>query len=103
MDLLEEEILLFELDEESEDFKEIEEEGITIGELLDSSSIVVIVDSLTKVIWIWEGKKAGVRKKFIATQNIPSIRDRYGIDFKITTVDEGDEPLEFMEILGFIL
>jgi hypothetical protein len=101
MDLLEKEILLFEIDEENEDFKEIEEEGVLIKDLLDSSSIIIIVDSIDKAIWLWEGKNSGIRKKFIATQNAPDIRDRYGVDFKIITVDEGDEPREFMEIIEY--
>jgi hypothetical protein len=101
MDLLEEKILLFEIDEENETFNEIEKEDMFIKELLDSSSIIIVVDSIDKVVWLWEGKNAGIRKKFIATQNAPSIRDRYGVDFKIITVDEGDEPLEFMEIIEY--
>jgi hypothetical protein len=100
MNLLENQVLLFEIDEENEDFTEIEEIIVPINELLDPSSILVVVDPLDKVIWIWEGKNAGIRKKFIATQKAPAIRDRYGIDFKIVAVDEGDEPYKFMDIIG---
>lgn len=100
MNLLEEQILLFELDEENEVFKEIEDDDAPLGNIFDSSSIIVVVDPLLKVIWVWEGKEASIRKKFITTQKVPSIRDKYGIDFKTKTIDEGDEPLEFKEILG---
>ena len=101
VNLLERQVLMFEIDEENENFKEIEDKDVPTEELLNSSSIIIIVDPLDNVIWIWEGKKAGIRKKFIATQSAPKIRDSYGIDFKIMTVDEGDEPPEFKEIVGW--
>ncbi len=100
MNILEEHFLLFEIDEENEDFIEIEVEDGPIHVLLDSSSIFIIVDPLDKKIWIWHGAKAGIRKKFIATQKAPEIRDRYGVDFKITVLDEGSEPAEFRELVG---
>lgn len=33
--------------------------------------------------------------KFITAKVAPSLRDRYGIGFKIMTVDEDKEPLDF--------
>ena len=100
MNVLEEQFLLFEIDEENEDFREIKEIEDAIDTLFDSFSIFIIVDPIDKEIWIWMGKNASIRKKFIATQNAPNIRDRYGVDFKIVTIDEGNEPLEFKEIVG---
>ncbi len=100
MNTLEEQFLLFEIDEENEDFKEIEVEDGPIHMHLDSSSIFIIVDPVNKEIWIWHGEKVSIRQKFISTQKAPNIRDRYGVDFKIVTVDEGSEPSEFKEIVG---
>ena len=100
MNILEEQFLLFEIDEENEDFKEIKDIVEPIYTLLDSTSIFIIVDPVDKDIWIWHGEKTNIRSKFIATQNAPTIRDRYGVDFKIVAVDEGDEPSEFKEIVG---
>lgn len=100
MNILEEQFLLFEIDEENEDFREIEDIEGDIHTIFNSSSIFIIVDPIDKEIWIWMGKNASIRKKFIATQNAPNIRDKYGVDFKIVTVDEGSEPLEFIEIVG---
>ena len=100
MNVLEEQFLLFEIDEENEDFREIKDIDCPIQTLFDSFSIFIIVDPVDKEIWIWHGKNASIRKKFIATQNAPNIRDRYGIDFKILAVDEGSEPPEFKEIVG---
>ena len=38
--------------------------------------------------------------KFIATQKAPTIRDKYGVDFKISAVEEGEESSGFKEIVG---
>ena len=100
MTILEEQFLLFEIDEVNEDFREIEEINGPIHSFLVSSSIFLIVDPVSKQIWTWLGKDANIRKKFIATQKAPEIRDLYGVDFRIVTVDEGNEPTEFKEIVG---
>ena len=100
MKLLEGQFLLFKIDEENEDFIEIEVEDGPIHLLLESSSIFIIVDPVDKEVWIWHGAKAGIRKKFIATQKAPEIRDRYGVDYKITAIDDGNEPAEFKELVG---
>ena len=100
MNILEERFLLFEIDEENEGFIEIEVEDGPIYTPLDSSSIFIIVDPVNKVVWIYHGEKVSIRKKFIAVQKAPNIRDMYGVDFKILTVDEGSEPSEFKEIIG---
>ncbi|NVM17163.1 MAG: hypothetical protein HWN80_05560 [Candidatus Lokiarchaeota archaeon] len=100
MNVLEEQFLLFEIDEENEDFREIEDIDGDIHTIFDSFSIFIIVDPIDKDIWIWMGENASIRKKFIATQNAPNIRDRYGVDFRIVTVDEGNEPTELKEIIG---
>ena len=100
MSMLEEQFLLFEIDEENENFREIRDINAPIHTLLVSSSIFLIVDPVDKEVWIWEGKKASIRKKFIATQNAPQIRDMHGVDFKIVAVDEGSEPPELKEIVG---
>ena len=100
MNILEERFLLFEIDEENEEFIEIEVEDGPIYTPLDSSSIFIIVDPINKTVWIYHGEKVSIRKKFIATQKAPNIRDRYGVDFKIIAVDEGSEPSEFKEIVG---
>jgi hypothetical protein len=100
MNILEEQFLLFEVDEKNEELREIKTIDETVSKMFDHFSIFIIVDPLDKEIWIWVGENASIRKKFIATQKVPTIRDRYGIDFKIVTIDEGSEPLEFKEIVG---
>ena len=98
--LLEEQFLLFEIDEENEDFREIIDIETSIHTLLVSSSIFLIIDFVDKKVWIWHGKNASIRKKIIATQNEANVRDRHGVDFKIVAVDEGGELSEFKKIVG---
>ncbi|NVM46046.1 MAG: hypothetical protein HWN79_14110 [Candidatus Lokiarchaeota archaeon] len=100
MNILEEQFLLFEIDEENEDFREVKDFDGAIHTIFNLFSIFIVVDPLNKEIWMWIGENASIRKKFIATQNVPNIRDKYGIDFKIVTVDEGNEPPKFKEIVG---
>ena len=99
MSELEEELLIFTLDKESEEFKIVEEIEEPIYQNLNSNSIYCFIDSDNKIVWIWHGKSANVRMKFIAAQIAPIIRDKYGIDFKITGIDEDDEPMDFKNFI----
>ena len=100
MNVLDEGFLLFEIDEENEDFVEIEFEAGPFCTAFNSSSIFIIVDPINRTVWIYHGEKVSIRKKFIAAQKAPNMRDMYGVDFKIVAVDEGNEPSEFKEIVG---
>ena len=99
--MLEKPFLLFKIDEEKEDFAAIESEDSPLQALLDSNYIYIIVIPIDKEILIWQGSNANIRMKFIATQNAPKIRDKYGVDFKISTVEEGEESSGFKEIIEF--
>ena len=100
MTVLENQFLVFKIDEENEDFIEIKVVDVPIHELLHKFFIFIIVDPKEKSVWIWHGEKASIRKKFIAAQKAPEIRNNYGVDFKIIAVDEGNEPIEFKELVG---
>ena len=100
MTVLEEQFLLFEIDEENEDFKEIEIKDDSIPILIDNFSIYLVVDPVNKEVWIWHGENASIRKKFIAAQKAPEIRNNYGIGFKIEAIDQGNEPPEFKMLVG---
>ena len=101
MSMLEKQFLLFKIEEEKEDFMAIEIEDKPIHALLDSNYIYIIVDPIDKEIWIWHGSNATIRMKFIATQKAPKIRDKYGVDFKISAVEEGEESSGLKEIIEF--
>lgn len=98
--MLEKQFLLFKIEEEKEDYIAVELEESPIHALLDSNYIYIIVVPIDKDILIWHGSNANIRMKFIATQKVPHIRDKYGVDFKISVVEEGDEPPKFKEIVG---
>jgi len=96
---LEPQFILFRLNEEEEDFERIEVEDHNPQDLLESQFIYVIVDSIDKKVWIWNGKKANIRMKFIASRKASLIRDSYGVDFNIASVDEGDESQIFKNFI----
>ncbi len=91
-----EELIVFHYNDELNEYQELEvEEGVEIQDLLDPDFILLFVDPKRYRIWIWHGSNTTTRMKFIAAKLAPSIRDRYGIGYKITAVDEGDETLGF--------
>jgi hypothetical protein len=97
----EEKILVFQFSDELSDYQELEvAEDIPLHELLDSDFILLFVDPKRYRVWIWQGINTSIRMKFISARRAPSIRDRYGIAFKITSVDEGDEVRGFKEMIG---
>ncbi len=91
-----EKIIVFQYNDQLNEFQELElEEDIEITELLDPDFILLFVDPSRYRVWIWHGSNTTTRMKFIAAKLAPSIRDRYGIGFKISAVDEGNETLGF--------
>lgn len=97
---LENEFLVFEINTESENFEKIKVQDEPLYTILKPDSIFLFVNPSNKQIWMWNGRHAGVRKKFIAAQSAPKVRDKYGIDYKITAVDDGKESIAFKVLLG---
>lgn len=96
-----EKILVFQYNDQLGEFQELEiEEDFPLNELLDSEFILLFVDPKRYRVWIWHGAETTTRMKFIAAKLAPSIRDRYGIAFRITAVDEDNEVLGFKVMLG---
>ena len=93
-------ILLFKLDVQEETYEELEiNEDNSIKELFNSNDIIFIVDSENSRVWIWKGSNANTKMKFLSTQIASKIRDRYGITYSISSVDEGIEPAELKVLL----
>jgi len=91
-----EKLIVFQYNDELNEYQELEvEDDVQMHELLDPDFILLFVDSKRYRIWIWHGSNTTTRMKFIAAKLAPSIRDRYGIGFKIAAVDEGNETLGF--------
>ena len=96
-----EKILVFQYNDQLGEFQELEiEEDFPLNELLDSEFILLFVDPKRYRVWIWHGAETTTRMKFVAAKLAPSVRDRYGIAFRITAVDEGNEVLVFKVMLG---
>lgn len=94
-------IIVFQYVDELNEFQELElEDEIQIYELLDPDFILLFVDPTRYRVWIWHGSNTTTRMKFIAAKLAPSVRDRYGIGFKISAVDEGNETLGFKIAAG---
>lgn len=100
-DIDKEKIIVFQYNDELNEFQELElAEDIEIHELLDPDFVLLFVDPSRYRVWIWHGSNTTTRMKFIAAKLAPSIRDRYGIGFKISAVDEGNETLGFKVAAG---
>jgi len=73
------------------------------GELkaeLKPERVLIIVDDDEKVIWLWKGTDAGVRLKFIAARQGQTVRSMRGLVYKVLSIDGGDEPDEFLALIG---
>ncbi len=96
-----EKLLVFQFNDQLGEFEELEiEEGVPLHELLDSDFILLVVDPKRYRIWLWHGSNTTTRAKFIAARIAPTIRDRHGIAYKITAVDEGNEMTGFKITTG---
>jgi len=95
-ELEEEKLRIFQFNDQLADYEElIVEDDIPIYELLDPDFILLFVDPEHYRLWLWHGANTTTRMKFIAAKTAPKIRDRYGIAYKITAVDEGQETRGF--------
>lgn len=92
----EEKLRIYQFNDKLGDFEELEiHEDLPLYELFDSDFILLFVDPKYYRVWLWHGANTTTRMKFIAAKIAPKLRDRYGIAYKITAVDEGDETKAF--------
>jgi len=68
--------------------------------------VVLIIDEELRRIYIWKGVKSSVRKKFIASRVASELQNQLAnvANFhrcKVVSVDQGDEPHEFLQSFGF--
>ena len=66
---------------------------------LTSTIVVCVIDDETKSIYLWKGSQAGVRRKFIGARVATNLRSEYGFQFKVRSIDEGEEPPTFFTAL----
>jgi hypothetical protein len=76
------------------------------NKILHPQQVIVIIKEALRRIYIWKGISSSVRKKFIASRVASDLQRRL-IDSsnfhrcKIISVDQGDEPEEFLNAFGF--
>ena len=100
-ELEEEKLRIFQFNDQLADYEElVVEADIPLYELLDPDFILLFVDPEHYRVWLWHGANTTTRMKFIAAKVAPKIRDQYGIAYKITAVDEGQETRAFKVTSG---
>jgi hypothetical protein len=76
------------------------------SDILDQSQVYVIVKEELRRIFIWNGAYSPTRKKFIASRVASDLQNEllttaHFHRCKIISVDQGDEPDEFLSAFGF--
>ncbi|NHI91900.1 MAG: hypothetical protein EAX96_05315 [Candidatus Lokiarchaeota archaeon] len=71
-----------------------------LKDILTPEMVVLVVNDITKKIWLWKGSNAKVRKKFIAARKSQDLRGEKGLSYKVESIDHGDEPDEFIQMIG---
>lgn len=80
--------------------KSFPDPNIKLVDLSDAHKTLLFVDDKNHVVWLWHGESVNTRNKFIAAKMAPRIKDKHGIAYKIRPVDQGKEPIEFLNMLG---
>jgi len=95
--------VIFKYNDKLNEYQDLKvEDNAQIRDLLDPDFVLLFVDQKRYRIWIWHGRNTTTRMKFIAAKLAPSIRDKYGVGFKISAVDEGNETLGFKIVAGLV-
>ncbi len=94
-------ITVYQFNDQIGDFEElIIDPDVTLSDLLDDDFILLFVDPQHYRVWLWHGFNTTTRMKFIAAKMAAPIRDRHGIAFKITAVDQDNESHAFRVMIG---
>ena len=83
---------------------EMQDDGTSVSvcinkNTLTSDRVFCVVDNEGKNVFLWLGKEAPVRKRFVGAQTAGRLRDEHGTGFRVRSLDEGDEPLQFFNSL----
>jgi hypothetical protein len=94
-------ITVYQFNDEIGDFEElIIDPDVKLSDLLDEDFILLFVDPQHYRVWLWHGLNTTTRMKFIAAKMAAPIRDKHGIAFKITAVDQDMETHGFKVMIG---
>ncbi|MGY5854369.1 MAG: hypothetical protein RTU92_12450 [Candidatus Thorarchaeota archaeon] len=67
---------------------------------LDSTKVYCVVDYSAKNIYLWIGSTANVRLRFVGAQTAASVRSDVGVHYKVRSIDDGEEPNGFFDLLN---
>jgi hypothetical protein len=67
---------------------------------LKKDSVYVLLDNTLKKIFLWIGFSADVRSRFIASTAAQRLRETKGLNYRVTTIDQGGETKEFVEAIS---
>jgi hypothetical protein len=86
------------------DALEMQEDGTTLSVNINRESLLpdrvfCIVDESNKNVYIWLGKEANVRKRFVGAQVAGKIRGELNTGFRVRSLDQGDETQDFFNSL----
>ncbi len=94
-------IIVYQFNDVLGDFEElILDPDIKLKDLLDDDFILLFVDPQHFRVWLWHGFNTTTRMKYIAATMAPYIRDKHGIGFKISAVDQDNETQGFLVMIG---
>ncbi len=97
----EQSIVVYQFNDQIGDFEElIIDPDVNLSELLDDDFILLFVDPKHYRVWLWHGWNTTTRMKFIAAKMAQPIRDRHGIAYKLTAVDQDSETHAFKFMIG---
>ncbi|TFG33925.1 hypothetical protein EU527_05955 [Candidatus Thorarchaeota archaeon] len=83
---------------------EMQDDGTSKSVCLNKNTLVsdrvfCVVDNEGKNVFLWLGKEAPVRKRFVGAQTASKLRDEQGTGFRVRSLDEGSEPPQFFNSL----
>ena len=73
------------------------------SQLLKHDSVYVLLDNALKKIFLWIGRSAKVRTRFIATNAAQTLQRLKGLTYRVVTIDQGEESLEFVKSISFLI
>ena len=83
---------------------EMMEDGTTLDvnitkESLLEDKVFCIIDNTNKNVYLWLGREANVRKRFVGAQVAGKIRGELSNGYRVRSLDQGDEPADFFNSL----
>jgi hypothetical protein len=94
-------IIVYQFNDQIGDFEElIIDPDVNLTDLLDDDFILLFIDPKHYRVWLWHGWNTTTRMKFIAAKMAQPIRDKHGIAYKITAVDQDNETRPFNVMIG---